>query len=209
MSRRAAARQSSHAGSLGVSSSTLELERPALPAATGGPEDGEDRRIAVVGTAGGVLAAKVIVGDVPRLSPLVQERPIAVFAVLQVKRDRRARPVTAVDVAAVDHAAMMKAHLPLSERDDALERLVLLADEPPLECLEILRIERPHGLRVGPSVAAVDIDDRPHLDWTIVQRDPCREHVLGRARYPVGTVGVPADDGPERAGRRRLRDELA
>ena len=46
----------------------------------------------------------------------------------------------AVDVAAVDHAAMMKAHLPLSERDDSLERPVLIADEPSLECLQILRI---------------------------------------------------------------------
>ena len=61
---------------------------------------------------------------------------------------------------------------------------------------------------VGPSVAAVDIDDRSHLDGTIVQRDPCGEHILGRARHPVGAVGVPADDGPARAGRGRLRDEL-
>jgi len=80
----------------------------------------------------------------------------------------------AVDVAAVDHAAMMKAHLHLSERDDSLERLVLIADEPSLECLQILRIE----------------------------------HILGRARHLVGAVGVPADDGPARAGRERLRDEL-
>ena len=73
-------------------------------------------------------------------SPLVQERATAALAVLQVQRDGRARPGAAVDVAAVDHAAMMKAHLPLSERDDSLERPVLIADEPSLECLQILRI---------------------------------------------------------------------
>jgi hypothetical protein len=31
----------------------------------------------------------------------------------------------------------MKAHLPFPERDDALERRVVIADEPPLERLEI------------------------------------------------------------------------
>src|SRR6185369_7221938 len=149
MSRLATARRSSQAGWLGVSSSTVGPERRALPGAIGRPEDGEGRRTAVV-----------------RMD------------VSGVQRDGRARPGAAVDVAAVDHAAMMKAHLPLPERDDALERLVLFADEPPLERLQILRIERPHGLRVGPSVAAVDIDDWSHLDGTIVQRDPCGEHIL-------------------------------
>src|SRR5262249_56505243 len=98
--------------------------------------------------------AEVVVRDVPQLSPFVQEGAIAVLAVLQVQRDGRARPVAAVDIAAMDHAAMMKAHLPFPKRDDALERLVLIADDSPLERSEILRIERPHGLRPGPSVAA-------------------------------------------------------
>ena len=52
----------------------------------------------------------------------------------------------------------------------------------------------------------VNIDDRSHLDGTIVQRDPCGEHILGRARHSVGAVGVPpADDGPARAGRGQLQ----
>src|SRR4029077_6418193 len=151
MSRLATAKRSSQAGWLGVSSSIAGPERRALSGAIGRPEDGEGGRIAVVRMAASVLPAEVVVRDVPWLPPLVQERAIAVLAVLQVQRDGRARPVAAVEVAAVDQPAMMKAHLPLPERDDALERLVLIADEPPLERLEILRIEHPHGLRVGPQ----------------------------------------------------------
>src|SRR5262249_9125576 len=128
MSRLATARCSSQAGSLGVSRSTLELERRALPVAIDRPDDRERGWVAIVRMAVPVLAAEVIVRDVPRFSPRVQKRSVTILAVLQVQRDGRARPVAAVDVAAVDHAAMMKAHLALPERDDALERAVRVAD---------------------------------------------------------------------------------
>ena len=72
---------------------------------------------------------------------------------------------------------------------------------------EILAVEGSHLSHAWPLVTSVDVHHRSHVRWAIVERDPNRQHLVRRARSPIGPIGVPADHGFRVRQLRRFVDE--
>src|SRR4051812_42294085 len=131
----------------------------------------------------------------PRFPGVVQEPTESIAFVLEVQGHRNSRMTTSIDLTSVDREAGMEADLALLEGHRYLDRLTPIDDKALFEFGEILSVKCSHLVRARPLIAAINIDNWPHLLRRILERDPGGQHLIRGACSPVRPIGVPADDG--------------